>query len=72
MFDQWDTNGDGVLSLQEITSALRNESTASMQLQNVERRNVSEYLKQVYFSDANLDWHEIDFDEFESLCVGRT
>ena len=69
-FNQWDVSSDGVLSLQEIKSAL--ERSTSNLLHEIEKKNLTEYLEQIHSSMGQLDWHDIDFDEFQDICVAHS
>ena len=69
-FNQWDVNSDGVLSLQEIKSALQERTTSNL-LHEIEKKNITEYLEKIHSSEVQLDWHDIDFEEFQDICVAH-
>ena len=60
-FHQWDVNQNGVLSLQEIMSALRERTTSNL-LHGIEKIKISEYLEQ-----AHSNFHDINIEEFNTI-----
>jgi len=71
VFESWDVNGDEVLSVSEIRSALRKSAGAThdQHLSEQERNDMISYIRNLEESGEELDWQELDFRDFYEIVM---